>query len=267
MQSTNLQKEKEFFKNISSLVFKLLSGEKTFTIKYKGKKNILDPVTSSDVAVENLLIKEINNLFPGDAILGEESSADLKIDPNTRTWILDPICGTTNYSRGIKNFCTNISLAYQHKVIAACVLDHAREEFIWSIGNKKVYINDSLAKEINYPIPLIDVDLGGSYYAKDEKNKRKHTNFIYRILTEANYMPVSYNTSLGFAYSSIGKLDGYFVNFPHVWDVAAANFLIIQKGGIVSDISGKPWNLNSKNVLAARDKAVHKKLLNLYQNS
>lgn len=267
MKPFDLKKEKGFFKKISGLVFKLLSEEGTFTIKYKGGKNIPDPVTSSDIAVENLLIKEINNIFPADATLGEESSSDLKIDPNVRTWILDPICGTTNYSRGIRNFCTNIVLAQGNKIIAACILDHARGEFIWSTGNKNVYINDALAKKTSHAVPLIDVDLGGSYYAKGGKIKRKYTNFLYRILSETDYMPVSYNTSLGFAYAGVGRLDGYFVLSPHVWDVAAANFLLIQSGGTVSDISGKPWNLNSKNVLAARDKKVHQKLLNLYLNS
>lgn len=265
----NLQKEKEFFEKVSGLVFNLLSSfqEKTLTISYKQRDGaVSEPVTSSDVAVENLLSKEIIKLFSTDKILGEENSSDLIIYPKVRTWIIDPICGTTNYARGIKNFCTNISLAYQDAIIAACVLDHVREEFIWSIGNKEVYINDSLAKETNHSVPLIDVDLGGSYYAKDWKTKRKYTNFLYRFITETDYMPVSYNTSLGFAYTAIGRLDGYFVIAPHVWDVAAANFLLIQSGGTVSDISGKPWNLNSESVLAARDKAVHKKLLDLYRN-
>lgn len=265
----NLQKEKEFFKKVSGLVFDLLGSfeQKKLIIRYKQREGFSDPVTSSDIAVENLLIKEINKLFPADAILGEENSSDLKIDPSSRTWIIDPICGTTNYARGVRNFCTNISLAYQGNVTAACVLDHAREEFIWSTGNKEIYVNDALAKEINHAIPLIDVDLGGLYYAKDGKTNRKYTNFLYRITTKTNYMPVSYNTSLGFAYTAIGKLDGYFVIKPHVWDVAAANFLLMQSNGVVSDLSGKSWNLNSKNVLAARDRTVHSKLLQLYLGS
>lgn len=266
----NLQKEKEFFEKASGLVFNLLSSfeQKTLSIRYKQRGGaVLDPVTSSDIAVENLLSKEIIKLFPKDKILGEENSSDLIIDPKVRTWIIDPICGTTNYLRAIRSFCTNISLAYQDTIIAACVLDHARQEVIWSIGNKEVYINDSLSEKISHSVPLIDVDLGGSYYAKDSKIKRKYTNFLYRILTETDYMPVSYNTSLGFAYTAVGKLDGYFVILPHVWDVAAANFLLAQCGGTVSDISGKSWNLNSESVLAARDKAVHRKLVDLYLNS
>lgn len=266
----NLRKEKEFFEKASALVFNLLSSfeQTTLAIRYKQRGvTVSDPVTSSDIAIENLLSGEIIKLFPTDKILGEENSSDLIIDPKVRTWIIDPICGTTNYLRGIRSFCTNISLAYQDTIIAACVMDHARREFIWSTGNKEVYTNDSLAKEINHSVSLIDVDLGGSYYAKDGKAKRQYTNFLYRILTETDYMPVSYNTSLGFAYTAIGRLDGYFVIAPHVWDVAAANFLLIQSGGTVSDISGKPWNFNSESVLAAREKAVHKKLLDLYLNS
>ena len=265
-----LQKEKEFFQKAAELVFQLVASfeNEILTIKYKKRPGVIsDPVTSSDIAIENLLTKKINHFFPDDAILGEESSSDLKINPRVRTWILDPICGTTNYSRGVRNFCTNIAIAHKNSIVGACVIDHGRNEYIWSTGNKEIYINNSLAKEINHSVPLIDVDLGGSYYAKDKRTKRKYTNFLYRILTETNFIPVSYNTSLGFAYTAIGRLDGYFVTAPHVWDVAAANFLLIQSGGTVSDISGKPWNLNSKSVLAARDSSVHKKLLDIYRRS
>lgn len=265
---TNLQKEKDFFGKAASLIFNLLSSleQKTLTIKQKGG-SISDIATSSDVAVENLLSKEIIQLFPADKILGEENSLNLTIDPNVRTWIIDPICGTENYARGIKNFCTNISLAYQNEIIAACVLDHAKKEFIWSIGNQEVYINDILAQTINIPTNLIDIDLGGAYKLADREAKRKYTNFLYKIFAETNYLPVSYNTSLGFVYTAIGRLDGYFASTPHIWDVAAANFLLIQTGGMVSDIDGKPWNFNSKSVLAARNKTLHRKLLDLYLNS
>lgn len=263
----NLQKEKEFFSEISNSVFNLLSSleQGVLTIKQKGK-NISDISTSSDIAVENLLSKEVNRLFPADKILGEESSLNSTIDPNVRTWIIDPICGTENYARGIRNFCTNISLSYQNAIIAACVLDHARKEFVWSIGKKKIYVNNVLVEKTNLATPYIDVDLGGAY-KEGKEAKEKHMNFIYKLLTETSYIPTSLNTSLGFAYTAIGRFDGYFTSTPHVWDVAAANFLLVQSGGIVSDIFGNPWNLNSKNVLGARNDVIHKKLLDLYLNS
>ncbi|MBI4089729.1 MAG: inositol monophosphatase [Candidatus Levybacteria bacterium] len=264
----NLQQEKEFFKKVSKLIFNLLSSDeqKTLTVKYK-QRGVADIATSSDIAIENFLTQEILNLFPKDKILGEENSSDLIIDPRVRTWIIDPICGTFNYARGIKNSCTNLALAYQGNIIAACVLDHARCEFIWSIVNKKVYVNDSLTKGTKHSIPLIDIDLGGSYFVRNKQLKRKYANFLYRILTETNFVPTSYNTSLGFAYTAIGRLDGYIVLIPHIWDVAAANFLIEQNGGIVSDLAGKPWTFNSTGVIAANNKTIHAKLVELYLNS
>ena len=270
MLPQNLKKEKEFFSKAKELVFNFLSSfeQNSMAIKYKNMGGaILDPVTSADIEIEKILVKEIKNRFPNDNILAEESSSGLEMDTKKRTWIIDPICGTTNFSRRINNFCTNIALAKDGQLIAACVLDHARNELIWSIGNNKVYVNNSLTKDIEQSIPVIEVDLGSAYYNQDKKLKRKYSNFLYNMLTETNFLPVSHNTSQSFAYTAIGKIDGYFCASPHIWDVAAANLLILQSGGTISDISGKPWTLNSESVIAARDKNIHAKLLYLYLNS
>ncbi|OGH19164.1 MAG: hypothetical protein A3D74_00085 [Candidatus Levybacteria bacterium RIFCSPHIGHO2_02_FULL_37_13] len=83
------------------------------------------------------------------------------------------------------------------------------------------------------------------------------------MISETKYSPITYATSLGFAYVSLGRIDAYLNPNIRLWDMAAANFLAEQSGGIVTDIQGFPWTLSSTSVLAARDKLLHKELLNL----
>ena len=74
----------------------------------------LTPVTDADRAVERLLRERIARDRPADGVLGEEEGDD---GASTR-WIIDPIDGTRNFSRGIPVWGT--LLAYERKGVVEC---------------------------------------------------------------------------------------------------------------------------------------------------
>lgn len=67
----------------------------------------LTPVTQADRAVEAEIRRILGSERPADAILGEEQGA---AGVGARRWIVDPIDGTRNYSRGIPVWATLIAL-------------------------------------------------------------------------------------------------------------------------------------------------------------
>jgi histidinol-phosphatase len=67
----------------------------------------LTPVTEADRAVEAELRRILSGERPGDAILGEEEGA---AGSGGRRWLVDPIDGTRNYTRGIPVWGTLIAL-------------------------------------------------------------------------------------------------------------------------------------------------------------
>jgi histidinol-phosphatase len=67
----------------------------------------LTPVTEADRAVEVELRRILAEERPGDAILGEEQGG---AGSGGRRWLLDPIDGTRNYTRGIPVWATLIAL-------------------------------------------------------------------------------------------------------------------------------------------------------------
>lgn len=261
----NLQQEKEFFHFVAAAVRNLVSSSnKNITIAQHKKEG--DFSTQVDVDVENLIVSEIKKRFPQDDILAEEKHTNTAI-PKGRIWIIDPICGTNNLARGIKNFCTNIALANNNQLIASCVIDHSQNEYFWSIGDGKVYINDILLESHKERFDvMIEVDFGAVLFV-DKARKERHNRFLKKLITETNYYLVSLNTSLGFAYTAIGKIDGFFNIENHPWDICASSFLIQQSGGVVSDLAGKEWTLKSVGVIAGKNKEIYKKLLETYLNS
>ena len=77
----------------------------------------LTPVSEADRAVEAALRARIEREHPGETVLGEESGGD-----DDSGWILDPIDGTRNYTRGIPVWATLIACADRLAVVSAPAL-------------------------------------------------------------------------------------------------------------------------------------------------
>jgi histidinol-phosphatase len=79
----------------------------------------LTPVSEADRAVEEHLRARIAAERPGERVFGEEFGADEGDGPQ---WVLDPIDGTRNYTRGIPVWATLISLDDTVAVVSAPAL-------------------------------------------------------------------------------------------------------------------------------------------------
>lgn len=258
----DLKRETDFFHDIVPQVIKLVINSDNASITQD--KGMGDYATDVDIAVEDLIVAEIQKRFPDDLILAEEGSSGVKI-PKGRAWIIDPICGTTNLAKGLSNYCTNIALAQNSELVASCVIDYSQNNYFWSTGESKVYVNDKLYKPAQEDFGVkIDIDLGAIRNV-DSVQQQKHLRGLSKILEKTNYDVISLNTSLGFAYTAVGKVDGFINVQNNPWDIAAASFLIQQSAdGVISDIEGRPWTLSSVGAIGARNQTIHEELLSLY---
>jgi histidinol-phosphatase len=76
----------------------------------------LTPVSEADRIVESTLRARIERERPGEAVLGEEEGGD------DSGWIVDPIDGTRNYTRGIPIWATLIAFRDRVAVVSAPAL-------------------------------------------------------------------------------------------------------------------------------------------------
>ncbi|MBR6212060.1 MAG: hypothetical protein IKQ64_03325, partial [Bacteroidales bacterium] len=72
-----------------------------FDVESKGSRENI--VTTSDLAVQHFLTKELGALLPGSGFLCEEE--DFSDLAHRDVWVIDPIDGTANYARGIESCC------------------------------------------------------------------------------------------------------------------------------------------------------------------
>ena len=90
-----------------------------------------DIVTQADTAAERLVVERLAAARPDDAIVGEEGTSQ----PGTsgRTWVIDPVDGTYNFSRGSDWWCSALALRDEADVLLGAV-HHAASLRTWVGG-------------------------------------------------------------------------------------------------------------------------------------
>lgn len=234
----------------------------------KEQKKDQTVLTETDVKAEQLITKTIKNHFPGDLILAEETSPRTKKGARQRLWVIDPLCGSGNFSAGILFFTTNIALFENKKPVFSLVIDYPLKTYYWTSeknkgvfeGNQKIVPKIELGQEVH-----INVDYG--YLIANRSSKLSHYSRIVSDLVQKGYEPVSPISSLAFAYAAIGKLGAFVSAEDKPWDMAAASYLMEKNGGPVTDFEGKPWTLETKNFVGSLNKKIHSQILSIIRKN
>lgn len=262
-----MDKIEAFFHSISSQLLEFVPTQLQ-NIQIERQKDSSDTnfATQVDTLTESIIVLQIKEKFPGDLVIAEEGSSSQLFTEKGRYWIIDPICGTSNMSRGIPMFCTNIALAENGQLIAAMVIDYARRKYVWSIGQSRIFCKRNLLVKKSKTSGLV-VDVNLSAYGKG-KEIGVHLENVRKLLVTGKFFPVSFATSLGFLYVVTGRVDAILSPAIHLWDPAAAVFLIEQTGGVVTQINGDSWSVKnpSQTLLAAKTKELHTQILDLITN-
>lgn len=98
-------------------------------------KRDLTPVTDADKAVERSLRDRIARERPGEGVLGEEegdSGGDVR-------WVIDPIDGTKNFSRGIPVWATLIALERGGEIVCGVASAPALSHRWWAARGEGAY--------------------------------------------------------------------------------------------------------------------------------
>ena len=96
-------------------------------------------MTDVDKACEKMIVQGIRKHFPSHGILAEENYS--KDAPAEFKWIIDPLDGTTNYSRGLPVYSVSIALEHNGEPIVGVIYDPEREELFKAEKGKGAYLN------------------------------------------------------------------------------------------------------------------------------
>lgn len=104
-------------------------------------------VTDADLAAEKYLADRLCALVPGSKLLGEECYEDNHglmdlMDEDGPVWVVDPIDGTGNFSRGNPCFAVMVAYREQCETLAAWIYDPVSDRMTSARKDEGAFCND-----------------------------------------------------------------------------------------------------------------------------
>jgi len=238
-----LPRVEQWSREVGNIQLKNL-GNKELDIDIKG--SYTDIVTEVDKLSEKHLIKVISDTYPYHGILSEESGHNTK--ESDYLWIIDPLDGTTNYSKGIPIFAVSIALKYKEETVLGLIYNPYQEEMFTAVKEGGAFLNGE-------KIQVTDKeDLQESLLATGfpyDKNVNPDNNFHYfaHFLTRARGIRRMGAAAWDLSYVAAGRFDGFWELNLAPWDVAAGALLVEEAGGKVVYLDKRGVSLAAANHL------------------
>jgi myo-inositol-1(or 4)-monophosphatase len=225
-------------------------------LTWKGQRDV---VSGAAVDVQNAIVEVLRRECPDDAILAEEGPEDEALDVGAeRLWIVDPICGTLNFLRGIPFFAISIALRVEGVLRVGVVYDPVRDETFAARAGEQATLNGK-------PTSVLAVSLGPEFWqeasvATDLPLSGPRRSQALRIFSahahEVMSISILGSPALALAYVASGRLHAYWNVDARPWDVAAGAVVVQQAGGLVTDADAGSW-LHSDGSYVAANPASH----------
>lgn len=184
----------------------------------------LTPVTEADLAIEAELRRILAAERPDDAILGEEEGVSAGSE---RRWVIDPIDGTRNYSRGIPVWATLIALEESGVARLGVVSAPALRRRWWAERDAGVFADGE-------PIRVSDVSR-----VEDAVLTFAPEDPLPRVARRA-WHARGFGDFWAHMLVAEGAVDGAVDAIGvHEWDLAAVQVIVEEAGGRFSNAAGE----------------------------
>lgn len=229
--------------------------EKGINIEQKG---FHDLVTDADIATEKAVIEVIKKHFPDDEILAEESAAEDHLT-NSRTWIIDPIDGTTNFAHDFPIYCVSVALWEKKAPKVGVVIEVTRDEEFSAIAGEGAWLNGEKI-HVSNKTDHKKAFVGTGFPYNDLSLIDPYLNLFRKLMTELQGIRRPGSAAYDLCCVASGRFDGFYEYSLHIWDLAAAALIIKEAGGVISDWDGEDrWAFGQRIVTGNRE--VHSYLL------
>jgi len=226
-------------------------------IEYKGDADL---VTVADRKSEALILERIRKQFPTHDVMGEEgarieSGSDFK-------WYVDPLDGTTNFAHGFPVFCVSLAVEYRGRRVAGVIYDPTRDEMFTAELGKGALLNGQPI-HVSATSRLAEC-LVGTGFPSQKRHKSPNIYFYHQLTLRTHGVRRAGSAALDLCNVACGRFDGFWEFNLNPWDTAAGVLIAEEAGGRVTNFSGGPFQLDSRETLASNG-LVHDALIAEFQ--
>ena len=226
-------------------------------IEYKAEADL---VTIADRESEALILGRIRAQFPTHDVMGEEgtrieSGSDYK-------WYVDPLDGTTNFAHGFPVFCVSLGVHFRGRAAAAVIYDPTRDEMFAAELGQGAKLNGK-PTHVSATSRLADCLLGTGFPSQ-KRHKNPNIYFYHQLTLRTHGVRRAGSAALDLCNVACGRFDGFWEFNLNPWDTAAGVLIAEEAGARITDFSGGPFQLDSRETLASNG-LVHDALLHEFK--
>ncbi|RDV05824.1 3'(2'),5'-bisphosphate nucleotidase CysQ [Undibacter mobilis] len=225
----------------------------------KGHDN--SPVSEADLAVNDFLKNRLPVLAPQAGWLSEETEDDPAARATDTVWIVDPIDGTRAFITKRPDWTICVALVDRGRPQLAGVYAPVTNEMFLAAAGLGATRNGT----------PIGVSSGGDLSGARTAGPRRYLDHLATLSPGTQQQPKVYSLALRLTRVAEGAFD-VALSSPgsHDWDLAAADLLIHEAGGILTDIAGHGLRYNrpetTHGTLIATSTARHGPLIGLMRD-
>lgn len=203
-------------------------------MKEKGSEE--EAVTDSDVAIQKELMKQLVELVPGSEFYCEEEECNT-FKKAEYLFIIDPIDGTMNYTRGITECAISVALLHNNEPVFSCVYNLFLDEMFYAIKGKGAYYQGKKihVSERDFRHSLFFT--GFSLYEK--KYAAQCFALTEEVYSKSNDVRRFGSAALELCYIALGRGELYFAYRLQPYDYSGGELILKEAGGVISSLHNK----------------------------
>lgn len=207
-------------------------------------KGAQDWLTIADGKVEARFREQIAEAFPGDAVMGEEAGGAAA----DRLWIIDPIDGTANFSRGDRMWCVSIGFVLNGRPEIGIIHAPALDETYLACRGKGATLNGKrISAASTNDIARASIEIGWS----PRRSLDAYLGPVRTLFEAGASVKRGASGAMGMAHVAVGRTDAYAEAHINAWDVAAGLVIAAEAGAVANDFCSGNWLVDGNPILVA----------------
>jgi myo-inositol-1(or 4)-monophosphatase len=220
------------------------------------------PVTEADLAVDAFLERTLRAARPGYGWLSEEIADTQDRLTRHRLFVVDPIDGTRGFIRGHDDWTVSLAVVEAGRPVAAALFRPVTGDLYAATAGAGATLNGAPIR-VAAPTRPTGLRLAGPRRLISDQQVQDHA---------LDWHPAIASLALRLGLVAEGRLDGALAREnAHDWDLAAADLLVHEAGGVLTTIRGDRLVYNRPEprhvALVAGPGALHAALLDMVRET
>ncbi|GAB6107186.1 inositol monophosphatase family protein [Fusibacter bizertensis] len=269
--SNRLAYDDDFIRKVKCIIVntadELLS--QSYSVKEKGRQDI---VTSLDFEMESRIKHELMKNFPEDGFIGEEENHEFENseqEKHHRTWVLDPIDGTVNFTKGIPYFGVQIALLIAGEPCFSLVYLPKIDEIYHAVSGRGAFLNNEPlcpTKESKQQA-LKDVIVTFGDFSKSNPSSRGYQlKAMGALADQAMRVRIQGASSIDFAFTAAGRNGCHIMFSKNIWEIAPGLMLTHEAGCVSRRISGLKHGFSGEGIIIAQNTNILEEVLTILED-